>query len=150
MLLAVDLGLKAGMALYDGSGALRWCRSTHFASKKVLRQAVPSILKNNPGISHLVMEGDRILAEIWEKAARRRHITCERVRPEVWRQSLLLPRQQRTGADAKRHAMQMATEIIRASPSRNPTSLQVDAAEAVLIGYWAVQAHGWAVDSPKQ
>ncbi len=60
-LLAVDLGLRSGMALYDGSGTLRWCRSTHFANKSMLRQAVPSILRKNPEISHLVMEGDRML-----------------------------------------------------------------------------------------
>lgn len=43
-LLAVDLGLRSGLALYGRDGRLREYRSQNFGSQSRLKRAVPSVL----------------------------------------------------------------------------------------------------------
>ena len=43
-LLAVDLGLKTGLALYGEDGKLRWYRSKNFGTTARLKRAVYSLL----------------------------------------------------------------------------------------------------------
>ena len=96
----------------------------------------------------MVVEGDRMLGEIWQKEALRRHMGFRVVRPEQWRQALLLPRKQRTGALAKDEAGHLARQIIEWSGLSKPKSLKHDAAEAILIGLWAVIELGWLPHNP--
>lgn len=142
-LLAVDLGLRAGLARYGADGELSWYRSTRFANRGVVRRAVAGILAEAAPLAWLVVEGDRHLGELWVRAAERAGVRVMGVTAERWREALLLPREQRSGAAAKRRALGRAREIIGASSAPNPTSLTHDAAEAVLIGRWAVAALGW-------
>ncbi|MCA9517595.1 MAG: hypothetical protein KC635_21795 [Myxococcales bacterium] len=141
-LLAVDLGLRAGLARFGADGALAWYRSTHFASRAVMKQALPGVLADAAPLGWIVVEGDRALGDLWERAAARIGAELLRVTPETWRASLLLPRERRSGALAKERALSLAREIIARSPAANPTSLRHDAAEAVLIGAWAVRELG--------
>jgi len=65
-LLAVDLGVRTGLARYGPDGRLRWYRSHNFGSATRLRRAVPALLD---GVRYLVVEGGGHLASIWAAEA---------------------------------------------------------------------------------
>ncbi|HEX8391644.1 MAG TPA: hypothetical protein VF665_04725 [Longimicrobium sp.] len=137
-LLAVDLGLRTGLALYGADGRLIWYRSQNFGSAARLRRAVHGLLHTLPDLRWLVMEGGGNLAEIWEKEGNRRGLEVRRIGADVWRRELLWDREQRTGAAAKHNADPLARRVIDWSGAPRPTSLRHDAAEAILIGLWGV------------
>jgi hypothetical protein len=137
-LLAVDLGIYAGLAFFDDD-KLVWFRSQNFGSITRLKRAIPRVLAECPALTDVVVEGDRHLGELWQKAAEKRGALVTWVRPETWRASLLLPREMRNGADAKENAQRIALEIIEHSGAKRPrTPLIDDVAEAICIGAWAV------------
>lgn len=142
-LLAIDLGLRCGFATYSAEGRLVRYRSTNFGSKRRLRDAAWAVLRDEAPLAYVVLEGDRGLAEIWQKAAERQGANTLQVAPERWRKALLFDRQQRSGADAKAAADTLARQIITWSGAPAPTALRHDAAEAILIGLWGVRAVGW-------
>jgi hypothetical protein len=141
-LLAVDLGLRTGLALYGEDGRLLWYRSQNFGSAPRLRRAVPALL-GEAGLAWLVLEGGGPLADIWEREAARRGIPVLRIGAGTWRARLLLPREQRTGRQAKGNADGLARRVIEWSGAPRPTSLRHDAAEAVLAGLWGVLEVEW-------
>jgi hypothetical protein len=142
-LLAVDLGLRTGLALYGHNGRLLWYRSKNFGSKDRLRRGVRGLLAEIPDLRWMVLEGDKALAEIWERETKGRDISVRRVSAEEWRGRLLYAREQSSGVKAKQSADQMARKIIEWSGAPRPTSLRHDAAEAVLIGLWGLLHAGW-------
>lgn len=148
VLLAVDLGLRTGMALYGRSGRLIWYRSKHFANAKSLRGRVQSLFNEQPDLEAVVLEGGGSLAEIWEKEARRREFTILRVEAEEWRKRFFQPRQYADGSKAKRSAKELARRVIEWSGARRPTSLRSDAAEAILIGLWGMLEIGLLAEMP--
>ena len=93
-----------------------------------------------------MVEGDRRLGELWQKVADKRGAVFSIVTPETWRAALLLPRDQRSGLDAKEAADDKAREILEDSIARGGavkrprTALKDDVAEAICIGAWAVAA----------
>lgn len=137
-LLAVDLGLRTGLALYGADGRLRWYRSQNFGTAARLRRAVHGLLRELPEVRWLVLEGGGKLAEIWTREAERVGISVHRIGAETWRERLLYVREQRTGASAKHHAGDLARQVIDWSAAPRPTSLRHDAAEAILAGLWGV------------
>lgn len=147
-LLAVDLGLRAGLALYGEDGRLIWYRSHNFGSAGRLRKGAYSILNEIPELSWMILEGGESLARAWLSQAQRREIHVRQISAETWRPQLLSPRQQRSGSDAKQHADILAREIIAWSGMARPTSLRHDAAEAILIGLWGVKEIGWLTELP--
>ena len=140
-LLAVDLGLRCGLALFRlDDGILVSYRSTHFPSRAALKRAIRGILEEAAPVGAVILEGDAGLAELWRREAAKRP-ECPLVRVVAahdWRPQTLLQRHQRNGRDAKRFAEQKAREIITASGARKPTSLRHDAAEAICLGAWAL------------
>ena len=149
-ILAVDSGLKAGLALYGSDGKLKWYRSSNFGSPARLKQGVHSLLKEIPPNTTIVVEGGGPNGDVWLKEARRRKLSVISVSAEVWRKVLMLPRQQRSGAEAKHHANSKARNVIKWSELARPTSLRHDAAEAILIGLWAVLEKGWLDRLPEE
>jgi hypothetical protein len=147
-LLAVDLGLRTGLALYGQTGKLLWYRSRNFGSTAHLRRGVRAFLDELPELAWLVLEGGGNLAEIWQREAERRRLPVWQVSAEQWRPRLLLPRHQRRGSQAKRHADELARRVIEWSEAARPTSLRHDAAEAILIGLWGVLELGWLEELP--
>lgn len=147
-LLAVDLGLKSGLAIYADTGRLVDYRSTNFGSRARLKKAVYGVLREIDGLAHVLAEGDTLLAEIWRHDALKRGATFERIQAETWREELLFKRQRRSGAAAKAHADTLARQVIEWSGAARPTSLKHDAAEAILIGLWGVMRLGWLEDGP--
>ena len=149
-LLAVDLGVRTGLAVYGDDGRLLRYRSQNFGSAVRLRRALPALLEGERGLALLVIEGGGPLADAWEREAERRRIALRRIGAEEWRRALLYPREQRTGVQAKQTADGLARRIIDWSGAPRPTSLRHDAAEAILIGFWGVLDAGWLPAIPPE
>ncbi|MBU1003640.1 MAG: hypothetical protein KKE73_14090 [Proteobacteria bacterium] len=149
-LLAVDLGLRTGLALYGPDGRLIWYRSHNFGTQGRLKRGAHGILNNIPDLNILALEGGGALADLWSREGDKRGLTVRRVTAENWRQQLLLPRQQTSGAKAKQHADELARRVIDWSGAPRPTSLRHDAAEAILVGLWAVLDAGWLSQLPAE
>ena len=137
-LLAIDLGLRWGWAAFGTSKRLLGYGSRHYGSRAALRRAVPRILQEYPALAELVIEGGGDLAGPWEKEAVRRGIAVRRIYGETWRRTMLAPSQRRRGEDAKEAADVLARAFIERSGAPRPTSLRHDAAEAILVGAWAM------------
>ena len=137
-LLAIDLGLRFGWAAFTKEGRLNAYGSRHFGSRSTLRQAVPPFLRPYPSLTTLVIEGGGDLLLPWKREAGRRNISFLAVSGETWREKILPPRERRTGKEAKAAADGLARKVIADSGAKRPTSLRHDAAEAILVGYWAV------------
>jgi hypothetical protein len=149
VLLGVDLGLRSGFALYGRDGRLVRFSSLSFGTRARLRRGVWSVLSQHEDVEVVVVEGDRALGHTWLKAAEKRGARGRFVAPETWRERLLLPREQRSGADAKRHADEVARAVIEWSGAKRPTSLRHDVAEAICIGLWGVLEEGWLEQLPE-
>ncbi len=147
-LLAVDLGLRTGLALYGADGRLRWYRSQNFGSNARLRRGASGVLHGLDGLEYLVLEGGGTLAELWAKEGARRGLKVRVVDAGTWRSVLLYPRERRSGADAKAVADTLARRVIAWSDAARPTSLRHDAAEAILVGLWGVVQAGWLPGVP--
>lgn len=149
-LLAVDAGLRAGIAIYRGDGRLEAYRSTNFGALSRLKRGVYSVMYDVDGLAEVVVEGGGTYADPWLREIERRGIRGVRVDAGIWRERLLLPRDRRSGVDAKEQADVVARRIIRWSKARNPTSLRHDASEAILIGLWGVLRVGWIEAVPSE
>lgn len=144
-LLAVDLGLRAGLALYGRGGRLVWYRSTNFGKLDRLRRGVYGVMQRAGTLDCVVIEGGGNLAAVWRREARRRGVSVLQIDAATWRRKLLLPRNQ---GRAKYHADHLARQVIEWSNIKRPTSLRHDAAEAILIGLWGVLELGWLAENP--
>jgi len=143
LLLAVDLGLRTGYALYGRDGRLRWARSKNFGTAARLRRGAAGLLDEVPDLAWLVLEGGGALADLWEKEARRRGIEVVRVSAEQWRRALLYPRERENARSAKRNAGALARRVLRECGAPSASPLRHDAAEAVLAGLWGLLRVGW-------
>ena len=152
MLLAVDLGLRTGFALYSTEGRLTRYRSQNLGSQARLRKAAPSLIAQHAeNLERVVLEGGGAIAEVWKGAARRRGVRARIVDAEEWRRMLLLPRERRRGADAKAAADGLARDIIAWSGAPNPKgALRHDAAEAICVGLWGCIDAGWLDGVPPE
>lgn len=136
--LAVDLGLRCGLAYFEDSGTLVWFRSHHFANVGALKRAVYGLVRDaDPAV--VVVEGDRRLAAIWERSALKLGATLVHPSPEQWRRDLLLPREQTSSAVAKASARTLAEQIIAERGVAGATELRTDTAEAICLGWWALR-----------
>jgi hypothetical protein len=142
-LVAVDLGLRTGIAVYDGEARLCSYGSRNFGSRSRLRAGAGTVLREVGRVDVLVVEGDRALGTIWAAHAARLGARTLEVAPEHWRERLLHARERRNGREAKAAADRLARRTIEAFGARRPTSLRHDAAEAVLIGLWGCLEVGW-------
>lgn len=147
-LLAIDAGLRAGLAVYGTDGRLQSYRSTNFGSLARLKSGVYAVLNGTPGVEHVVVEGGGTVADPWLRECRRRNLGVRQVHAGIWREALILPRDRRTGADAKGQADVLARRVIDWSGAARPTSLRHDAAEAILLGLWGVVTLGWLPELP--
>jgi hypothetical protein len=150
VLLAVDLGLRTGLALYGRDGRLVSYRSQNLGTRARLRRAAGSVLSDHADAQRLVLEGGGDIADIWKKAAERAERRVRVIDAGVWRRALLLPREQRSGADAKDAADGLARAVIEWSGAPRPKgALRHDAAEAIAVGLWGVIDAGWIGGVPE-
>lgn len=147
-LLAIDLGIKTGFALYNNKIELEWHRSQNFGNKNRLQRAVANILNQHSPLDYIVVEGGGSLFKIWEKEASKLHINCLQLHAYKWRNEILYGREQRTGIKAKEHSLHLAKQVIDYYGKHKPTSLNDDAAEAILTGFWALKEVGWLESLP--
>jgi hypothetical protein len=134
-LLAVDMGLRTGLAIFGPDGRLISYRSKHFGSLSELRRGVGTILKECPPLGWLWLEGGGDIATVWEKRCAHLGIDFRQVQAADWRKTLMLPRQQVNGEKAKKEAIEMAKRVIEWSGAPRPKGpLRHDAAEAILVG----------------
>jgi hypothetical protein len=143
VLLAVDLGLRTGLALFGDDGRVLSYQSRNFGTSTRLRSAVHAMIAGTPDLAWLVMEGGGNLAEIWRREAERAGVKILQIAAEQWRETLFYEREHRNGPQAKQHAIEMARHVIDWSGAARPTSLRHDAAEAILIGLYGVLHVGW-------
>ena len=142
-LLALDLGLSFGWACYTDDARLITYGSHHCAKRAKLKSIAWSALSKLPSGSEVYIEGGGVLLSIWHKEARRRNLTCHLLHAERWRAECLLPRDQQSGALAKRKAQTLARPLIISCAGQAPTSLRHDTAEATLMGWWALYQSEW-------
>jgi hypothetical protein len=142
-LLAVDVGVRTGLALYDREGRLVRHLSRNLGSAARLRKAIPSLLSEMGEVTVLVLEGGGPLADAWAKEGERRGLHVLRVVAEEWREALFVPGQRKSGTKAKAGARDLAKKVLRTSPATSTKSLRTDAAEAILVGLWAARKLGW-------
>lgn len=143
MLLAVDAGLRTGLALVDGAGRLVWCRSHNLGSAVRLKKAAARILYELADLEYVVVEGGGSLTDIWVHAATRRGLPCRVIQAQDWREDFLLPREMASGSKAKAAARRFVSTIVRGEGWTSPTLPGHDAAEAALIGIWMAARLGW-------
>ena len=149
-LLAVDIGLRTGLALYGSDGRLRWCRSHNLGTRAGLKRAAHRLLVEHPQVSWLVLEGGGPIADVWRREADRRGIAVLQISAEAWRERLLYARQQRSGPEAKSHAQALARRVIEWSDVARPSALRHHAAEAILAGLFGVLEVGWLKRLPPE
>lgn len=149
-LLAVDLGIRTGLACWGDDGRLRWYRSQNFGDAPRLRRAIPALLDTEPDLAWLVLEGGGPLAGAWTRAAEPRALTVRVTGAEAWRGLFLLPREHGTGAQMKQVADRVARRVIAWGEGPRPTSLRHDAAEAILVGLWGILSAGWVRRLPPE
>ena len=142
-LLAVDLGVRTGLASYGEDGRLHWYRSHNFGTAARLRRAIPGLLDRPGDVTRLVLEGGGELAGYWGVEADRRGVLVRVVSADDWRELFLIPRERRSGAQAKAVADRLARRVIEWSDAPRATSLRHDAAEAIMVGLWGVLNAGW-------
>lgn len=147
-LLAVDLGLRTGLALYSNDGRLQWYRSQHYGTRSQLKRGVYVLVKENADLTWIIVEGGGSLADIWMREAERRGIKAHQIQADVWRRRLLFDREHRHSAQAKQTADDFARRVIAWADAPRATSLRHDAAEAILIGLWGVLEIGWLDEMP--
>jgi transposase len=148
-LLAVDVGVRTGLAVYRDDGRLIWYRSRNFGAAARLKRAIPALLHEAFDPEYVVLEGGGPLADHWATTSEKHGSHVRRVSAEEWRSAFLLPRDQRSGEQAKRVADGLARRVVEWSDAARPTSLRHDAAEAILIGLWGVIDVGWLPGVPR-
>ncbi|SKA71865.1 hypothetical protein SAMN02745704_00225 [Paucidesulfovibrio gracilis DSM 16080] len=147
MILAVDVGLRTGLALFGTDGRLHWCRSHNLGQASRLRRAANNLLhRHSPDL--LILEGGGRLADIWLATAKKQDIATLQIQAEEWRKKLLPLRQRTSGKLAKQEAYALARKIVEWSGAKRPTSLRHDAAEAVLAGVYGLLKTGILLHNP--
>ncbi len=147
-LLAVDLGLHTGLALFSAEPQLLWYRSHHLPNPQKLKKMIASLLRQSPQPAYIYIEGGGQLAELWSKEAARLAIPIKQIQAEQWRRQLFFDRQHANGPLAKREADGLARQVIDRLGIKQPTGLRHDTAEAILIGLYGLLELNWLAAWP--
>jgi len=145
-LLAVDLGLRTGTAVFDSTGVVLAVDSWYFKSHDALLDGLTDLLSTH-AITHVVIEGeDRKLYNIWRKAVEGFDgVQLARVIADDWRRSMLAKKEMRDARKAKSAAGMIAKQVLKKSENEAliDKKISADAAEALLIGCYALRVLGW-------
>jgi hypothetical protein len=120
-----------------------WFKSQNFGNKARLKKAIPWILNLEDEIDYIVIEGGGPLRKLWDAQLEKRNISVMNIMAEDWRKDLLLDREQRKGKNAKAYAIRYAENYLTKTALKKTSELNVNAAEAILIGIWAMKKLGW-------
>lgn len=142
-LLAVDLGLRTGLARIGRGGRVEAYRSTTFPDRARLKRGAGGVWRSmGLGVELVVCEGDPRLARVWAREAARDGVGVEVIAAGDWRPDLLWPRDRRSGRRAKAAAETLARHLISWSEIPGPTSMTDDVAEAICVGFHAAWVRG--------
>jgi hypothetical protein len=149
LLLAVDLGLRTGLCLFDSTGKLRRYADRQFDSNADLEQGASQILSSWERdeilqITHVAIEGsDPDLLSTWSRAIGNRLVL--NVRPDQWRQDLLAPEDRECGEKSKGASRILARTVIDRFGAENldRAPFSTDCAESILVGLHVAQRLGW-------
>uniref|UniRef100_A0A7S2RW00 Uncharacterized protein n=1 Tax=Rhizochromulina marina TaxID=1034831 RepID=A0A7S2RW00_9STRA len=149
-LLAVDAGLRMGFSVFDRAGVLRAYGSHHVEEQLELKALAEQVIgaashAAAEPIACVVCEGEESCVQPWRDAALAlsERVQCAVVAPPEWRGVLLLPREASSGANAKAAARLIARQVVHVHGDHSPlaprvtSKMNTDAAEAILIGFWA-------------
>lgn len=170
MVLAVDLGLRTGLCLLDDAGRLIRYEQMVFVDEEELAQAAARILEewesdaNHEGAQHeqwtitnLAIEGgDPLLWAAWRAAAEggaARGVPAPRIlsiTADEWRSHLLLPKEKKSGSEAKAAARLIARQVVAdfGTMAEHTGSFATDSAESVLLGFYVACRLGWISRQP--
>lgn len=166
LLMAIDLGLKSGVALFGRNGKLLRYEQFHF-QKDSLDKTVKSLLttweqeardhghscdgdidNNPPRVTHLVLEGaDSFMLRAWMDATNcdKNTVSILRVSPEEWRAELLQEKERLSASNAKAASRLIARQIVNdfGIMPRHEGKFTTDVAEAVCLGFYVCYKMGW-------
>jgi len=160
LLMAVDLGLRTGFALFNDRGELVHYENIVYENAESLRDGAETFMrewedklsKSNPSrITHISIEGaDAALRDIWrELCGGNAHQKLTFVRPEEWRADLLSSKEKTSGGSSKEAARLVARQVVAdCSGKLHEGKFQTDVAEAVLVGYHVCRRLGWIQREP--
>ena len=94
-------------------------------------------------INYLIIEGGGPLRKIWDSYLERKNIEVMHIMAENWRNDILFEREQRKGKQAKEKALHYAQKVIEKLSEKKSGPLNINAAEAILIGLWGMKELGW-------
>jgi hypothetical protein len=140
-LLAIDLGLHSGLALFDmADGTLIDWRTHTFPDRTRFKAGVHALVERQGRmLDAVVAEGDPKIARVWAKELRKLGLVLEVVSAEDWRRDVLLPRERRDRSAARAGAVRHAERIIAESDAGRTAQCTPEAAEAICLGRWALQ-----------
>jgi len=146
-LLAVDLGIRTGLAMFGSDSKLYWFRSQNFGSAARLRRAIPWLLSQEEDLSCIIIEGGGPLLKIWDNELNKKHVEVLKIMAEHWRTELFYQREQQNGREAKANALIYAAKVIEKISVHRATSLDNNSAEAILIGLYGMQKLNWVASA---
>lgn len=133
-LLAVDLGVKTGMAIFTSEGKLLWYGSRNYGSKNSLRSDIPRLLQQYGPLRRLVLEGGGALYEVWQREAQREQIPVTAFHADYWREMFFGSGYLMHTDKAKVKAVEMAERVINQLGVYKFSTPVHHAAEAILAG----------------
>mmetsp|Transcript_26850 Transcript_26850/g.57928 ORF Transcript_26850/g.57928 Transcript_26850/m.57928 type:complete len:1005 (+) Transcript_26850:131-3145(+) len=168
LLMAVDLGLKSGVSLFDSRGNLLRYQQFLF-DRESLQQDFEDIIhqweteafdpdgkeqnngnNNSPSkITHIAIEGgDTGLLDTWAQAAPNHSIL--RVSPEEWRSELLSKKESQNGGTAKEASRLIARQVVAdfGTMDQHVGKFPTDVAESVCLGMYVARRLGWIEREP--
>ena len=138
-LLAIDLGVKTGLACWDvEQRKLLWCRSHNYGSKKQVAKAAPGVLLSAGDAGILVLEGGGDIALIWKQAGNRWGWDTRILHAEEWRKNLFYESEWQYTSDLKNLAINYAHKAALWGGMKVAGRLNHNAAEALLAGLWVL------------
>ena len=159
LLMAVDLGLKSGVSLFNDDGNLIRYEQFLF-DRDNLQEEFEEIIRKwedeatcengeDGKITHIAIEGgDTGLLNTWAEAAPNHSIL--RVSPEEWRSELLNKKENQSGATAKEASRLIARQIVAdlGTMENHTGKFPTDVAESVCLGMYVARRLGWIEREP--
>jgi Icc-related predicted phosphoesterase len=163
MLLAVDLGLRSGVSLFNNRGELVRYEQFHF-ERETLQETAQQLVQeweedvnkdmdsSDPRpwrVTHLAIEGgDPAFRDAWSEATE--DVSLLYVSPEEWRGGLLLDKEKTSGKDSKAAARLIARQVVTdfGVMSLHDGKFKTDVAEAVVLGLYVARKLGWITREP--
>ena len=170
MLMAVDLGLRSGISLFNNHGELVRYEQFHFSDELDLEDSAGRLLEqwehdvnkdtSNENealkpwrVTHIAIEGaDPGMRNAWSRVAqtREQELSLLCISPEEWRAHLLTKKEKASGSSAKEAARLIARQVVAdfGSMEVHKGKFKTDVAESVVMGVYVARKLGWVKREP--